>query len=109
MAAITTPSTGPKLREYSQQLRRDAQELLNAAEEARHRAQIAVERSRERKERIGAVGQLEPEPAQCTEKSQRRSTAVARTGKTGLNGGLISGPLARTCIPAMRLSQPASS
>jgi acyl-CoA reductase-like NAD-dependent aldehyde dehydrogenase len=63
MAAITTLSTGPKLREYSQQLRRHSQELRNAAEEARHRAQIAVERSRERKERIGAVGQLEPEPA----------------------------------------------
>ena len=61
MAAITTLSTGLELREYSQQLRRHSQELVNAADEARHRAQIAVEHSRERNERIGAVGHVDPE------------------------------------------------
>ena len=54
MAAVSPTWTGERLRDYSQQLRRDAEDLVTAAKEARRRARIAVARSRARNKRIAA-------------------------------------------------------
>src|SRR5262245_18491856 len=53
-----------------------------------------VERRIELPDAVGQLGGLGPELDVFQCRNQRRSTAVARTGKTGLSGGLISGPLA---------------
>jgi hypothetical protein len=57
--AVGTTSTVQRIRDYSQQLRRDSEDLVNAAKEARRRARIAVARSRARSKRIPAAEQPE--------------------------------------------------
>jgi hypothetical protein len=57
--AVGTTSTVQRIRDYSQQLRRDSEDLVNAAKEARRRARIAVAGSRARNNRIAPAEQPE--------------------------------------------------